>query len=106
MPANDHTRKGRYTAVIYLCGIDSKELDDAEQRCRDYAGRFGWHVLKTIRDTRPGRLLARLAGRGSHIILTGSPDMISSDQNARDRLVMALEKAGYLVHPLSTPGRS
>jgi hypothetical protein len=44
-----------------------------------------------------------MAGWGSHIILTGSPDMISPDQNARDGLVMALEKAGYVVHHLSTP---
>lgn len=106
MPAADHSRKGRYTAVIYLCGTDSKELNDAEQRCRDYAAQFGWHVLKTIRDTTPGRLLGRMASRGSHIILTGSPEMISPDQNARDGLVMALERAGYLVHHLSTPCRT
>lgn len=29
--------------------------------------------------------------------------MISPDQNARDRLVIAQGKAGYIVHPLGTP---
>lgn len=106
MPAADHTRKGRYTAVIYLCGTDNKELDDAEERCRDHAAQFGWHVLKTIRDTTPGRLLRSMASRGSQIILTDSPEMISPDPNTRDSLVSALERAGYVVHHLSTPCRT
>lgn len=107
MPAADHhARTAGYTAVIYLSGTDGKELDDAEQCCREYAGRFGWHVLKSIRDTSPGRLLANAATPGAHIILTGSPDMISPDQDRRNYLVMALERTGCIVHPLSRPCRS
>jgi hypothetical protein len=88
------------TAIIYVSGTDSKELDDAERSCREYAGRFGWRVLKAIRDNAPGKLLAKAARPGTDIILTGSPDMISLDQNTRDHLVMTLERAGCIVHPL------
>jgi hypothetical protein len=104
MSEADHQgRRAGITAIIYVCGTDGKELDDAERSCREYAGRFGWHVLKAIRDNAPGNLLAKAAGPGADIILTGSPDMISPDQNARDHLVMTMERAGCIVHPLSAP---
>ena len=102
--ANDSTAE--YSAVIYLSGIDEKQLDEAERRCRDYASRFGWHVLESIRDTSPGQLLAKAASLRAQVILTGSPDMISPDEATRNDLMMATERAGCIVHPLSTPCRS
>jgi hypothetical protein len=95
-----------YSAVIYLSGIDGKQLDDTERCCRAYASRFGWHVLESIRDTSRGQLLAKAASLGAQIILTGSLDMISPDPDTRDDLMMALERAECIVHPLNTPCRS
>jgi len=43
----------KYHAVLYLRGTEDKQLDDAERRCRDYASQFGWHVMETIRDSKP-----------------------------------------------------
>ena len=43
--ADNQGRRAGITAIIYVCGTDGKELDDAERSCREYAGRFGWHVL-------------------------------------------------------------
>jgi hypothetical protein len=96
----------KYSAMIYLSGTDGQQLDDAERCCRDYAGRFGWNVMGSIRDSSPGQLITKAADRGAQIILTGSLDMISPDQHTRDNLIMTLERAGCIVHPLSTPGRS
>ena len=107
MPAADtHDNTAEYSAVIYLFGMDGKQLDDAERCCRDYASRFGWHVLESIHDTSPGQLLAKAIGLRPQIILTGTLDMISPDQDTRDDLMMSLERAECIIHPVSTPGRS
>ena len=54
--------------------MEEKQLDDAERRCREYAGRFGWHVLESIRDNAaiatPAQLLAKVSGLGAQIVLT------------------------------------
>jgi len=110
MPAaGSQSRKVEYGAVIYLRGIEQKQLDDAERRCREYAGRFGWHVLESIRDispcTTPGQILARVRRPGAQILLTDTPDMIAPGQPAQRDLTMALEGAGYIVHPITTPAR-
>jgi len=101
--------KTKYHAVIYLRGTEEEQLDDAERRCRDYAARFGWQVLESIRDsnpcTTPGQILARVCRPGAHILLTDTPDMIAPDQPAQHDLTMAIEGAGYIVHPVSTPRR-
>jgi hypothetical protein len=64
LAAGSQSRKAEYGAVIYLRGIEQKQLDDAERRCREYAGRFGWPVLESIRDTSasatPGQLIAKV----------------------------------------------
>jgi hypothetical protein len=101
--ADHHARKAEYSAVIYLCGTDGKQLDDAERRCRDYADRFGWHVLESIHDTSPGQQLAKAASHGAQIILTGTLDMISPDQTTRDDLMMALERTECIIHPVGAP---
>jgi hypothetical protein len=103
--AGGQTTNARHSAVIYLRGTGQEELDDAERRCREYANRFGWQVLESIRDTSSGQLLAQAASRGAQIILTGSLDMISPDQNTQDDLMMALEKSECIVHPLNAPCR-
>jgi hypothetical protein len=36
--ASGQTRKAEYGAVIYLCATQDEQLDDVEQRRRDYAG--------------------------------------------------------------------
>lgn len=104
--ANSHDSTAEYSAVIYLSGIDAKQLDDAERCCRDYADRFGWRVLESIHDTSPGQLLAKAIGLGPQIILTGTLDMIAPDQGSRDDLMTFLERAECIVHPVSTPGPS
>jgi hypothetical protein len=107
--ASGHARKAEYGAVIYLRGIEEERLDDAELRCREYAGRFGWHVLESIRDntpsTTPGQLLAKVSRPGAQILLTDTPDMISPDQGMRHELIMAIEGSGCIVHPITTPPR-
>jgi hypothetical protein len=110
MPAvGSQTRKAEYSAVIYLRGSEQKQLHDAERRCREYAGRFGWHVVESIRDsnpcTTPDQILARVCRPGAHILLTDTPDMIAPDQPAQHDLTMAIEEAGYIVHPITTPPR-
>jgi hypothetical protein len=111
MPAaGSQSRKAKYGAVIYLRGIEQKQLDDAERRCREYAGRFGWPVLESIRDTSasatPGQLIAKVTQQGAQIILlTDTPDMIAPDHHTRHDLIMAIEGAGCIVHPISTPCR-
>lgn len=105
-PANGQTRKTEYSTVIYLRGTQAEQLDDAERRCREYAARFGWHVLASIRDNRPaataGQFLAKVSRPGAQILLTDTPDMISPDQATRDDLTMAVEGTGCIVHPLRT----
>jgi hypothetical protein len=110
MPAADgQTRKAEYSAVIYLRGTQEKQLDDAERRCCEYAGRFGWDVLESIRDntatTTAGQLLAKVGRPGAQILLTDTPDMICPDRGTRDYLIMAIEGSGCLVHPITTPRR-
>jgi hypothetical protein len=110
MPAaSGHTCKAEYGAVIYLRGIEEERLDEAERRCREYAGRFGWQVLESIRDsspcTTPGQILARVCRPGAQILLTDTPDMIAPGQPAQHDLTMAIEGAGYIVHPITTPAR-
>jgi len=58
--ASGQIRKAEYGAVIYLRGTQKTHLDDAERRCRDYAGRFGWHVLESIRDSAASASLSLL----------------------------------------------
>jgi hypothetical protein len=99
------SRAADYSAVIYLRGPDEKQLDTAERRCREYAGRFGWHVLESIHDTSTGQLLTQAASLGAQIILTDTLDMISPDQDTRDDLMMFLKRAECIVHPLTTPCR-
>jgi hypothetical protein len=104
--ANSRDSKAEYSAVIYLSGIHGKQLDDAERCCRHYANRFGWRVLESIHDTSPGQLLAKAIGLRPQIILTGTLEMIAPDQGTRDDLMMSLERAECIVHPVTTPGRS
>jgi hypothetical protein len=108
-PADGQTRKTEYSTVIYLRGTQAEQLDDAERRCREYAARFGWHVLASIRDNQPaatlGQFLAKVSRPGAQILLTDTPDMISPDQATRDDLTMAVEGTGCLVHPLTTQPR-
>ena len=106
-PANGQTHKTQYSTVIYLRGTQEEQLDNAEQRCRAYAARFGWHVLASIRDSHPaatpGQFLAKVTRPGAQILLTDTPDMISPDQATRDDLTMAVEGTGCIVHPLNQP---
>ncbi len=108
--ATGPTRKAEYGAVIYVRGMDQEQLDDAERRCREYAARFGWHVLESIRDngaaTISSDILAKACRPGVHILLTGTSDMISPDRGTRDDLILAIEGTGCMVHPLTTPCRS
>ena len=106
-PAHGQIRKTEYSTVIYLRGTQAALLDDAERRCREYAARFGWHVLASIRDNHPAatprQFLAKVTRPGAQILLTDTPDMISPDQATRDDLTMAVEGTGCLVHPLTQP---
>jgi hypothetical protein len=111
MPAaTGPTRRAKYGTVIYVRGMDQEQLDDAERRCREYAARFGWHVLESIRDngaaTISRHILAKARRPGVHILLTGTPDMISPDRGTRDDLILAIEGTGCMVHPLTMPCRS
>ena len=98
--------KTEYGTVIYLRGTQAEQLDDAERRCREYAARFGWPVLASIRDNEPsatpGQFLAKVSRLGAQILLTENPGMISPDQATRDELTMAVEGTGCIVHPLRT----
>jgi hypothetical protein len=105
-PANGQIQKTEYGTVIYLRGTQEDQLDDAERRCREYAARFGWPVLASIRDNEPsatpGQFLAKVSRLGAQILLTENPAMISPDQATRDELTMAVEGTGCIVHPLRT----
>jgi hypothetical protein len=96
-----------YRVVIYLSGPDADELDAAESRCRAYAGEFNWHVIESMRDCgdRTGlkRLIPRLDSLQAQIILTGTLEMISPDQDTRDGLVAAIERSRCIVHPVCSP---
>jgi hypothetical protein len=108
-PANGQARKKQYGTVIYLRGSQAEQLDDAERRCREYAARFGWPVLASIRDSQPpatpGQFLAKVSRPGAQILLTDTPDMISPDQATRADLTMAVEGTGCIVHPITTQPR-
>jgi hypothetical protein len=96
-----------YRAVIYLCGTEGKALDDAERRCRDYAARFGWRVLGSLRGSAPPAsarfLLSEAQALGAQIIMTDTLDMISPDQAARDQLLTDLERAQCILQPVTPP---
>jgi len=106
-PANGQARKRQYGTVIYLRGSQAEQLDNAERRCREYAARFGWHVLASIRDSQPtatpGQFLAKVSRPGAQVLLTDTPDMIAPDQATRAGLTMAVEGTGCIVHPLTQP---
>jgi hypothetical protein len=92
MPAD---ATAEYRVVIYLCGTEDTQLDDAERRCREYASRFGWLILESIRDHDAGirlnRLLSKVNALGAHIIVTDTLEMISSHQDTRDDLTMVTD---------------
>jgi hypothetical protein len=92
-------------SVIYLRGTDAGQLDVAEKRCAEYAQRFGWHVLGSVRDRRDGADLSLLIGRirdlGIQVVITGSLDMISPDQESRDELLAAIERCQCFVQPVT-----
>jgi hypothetical protein len=111
MPATGgEAAAAEYRAVIYLCGTDEKGLDDAERRCREYAGRFGWPVVESIRDHGGSagldQFLSKVSGPGVQIIVTDTLDMISPDQGTRDNLMMVIERSQCIVHPVSAPCRT
>lgn len=101
--------RSEYRAVIYLSGTSAEVTETAERRCRSYAHEFNWRVLKTIRDSgdRSGLrgLITELDLLDVHIILTGTLDMISPDQDSRDGLLAAIERTRCIVHPVSVPCR-
>jgi DNA polymerase III alpha subunit len=103
------TTTAEYQAVIYLCGTEGKALDDAERRCRDYAARFGWPVLDSIR--RHGShasatfLVSRARALGAQIIITDTLDMLAPDQAARDEVLAAIERGQCILHPVAPPRR-
>ncbi len=95
-----------YRVVIYLSGPDVRELDEAETRCRVYADEFDWHVIEAVRDcgdrSSLRKLIARLDNMRAQIIVTGTLEMISPDQDTRDGLLAAIERSRCIVHPVST----
>jgi hypothetical protein len=102
--------KSDYPAVIYLRNTGNTSLDDAEHRCREYAHRFGWPIVESIRDSganiSPDHLLTIASQLGAQVILTYTLDMIAPDQDARDDLMMTMERAEYILHPVNNPSRS
>jgi len=100
--------KNEYPAVIYLRKTENTNLDDAERRCREYARRFGWPIVESIHDKgadiSPSRLLTIASQLGAQIILTDTLDMIAPDEDTRDEVMMAMERAEYIIHPVNTPG--
>jgi hypothetical protein len=102
--------KDDYPAVIYLRNTGNTSFDDAERRCREYARRFGWPVVESIHDNganiSPGHLLTIASQLGAEIILTDTLDMIAPDEDTRDEVMMAMERAEYIIHPVSMPSRT
>lgn len=100
----------RYRAVIYLSGANAGQLADAERRCREYAREFNWLVVKSVRDDTQRsslrRLLSDLGRLGVQIIITGTLEMISRDQDTRDDVMAAIERSRCFVHPVCVPTRS
>jgi hypothetical protein len=96
-------------AVIYLRGTGRGQLDDAEKRCGEYAQRFGWQVLKSVRDANDGsglgQLLMQVNELRIQIIITGSLDMISPDQSIRDDLMATIERSQCIVQPVEMSPR-
>lgn len=101
--------KNEYRAVIYLRKTGNLDLDDAERRCREYAGRFGWPVVESIHDkgvnVSPGYLLTIARQVGAELILTDTLDMIAPEQGSRDCLMMEIERAECIVHPVRGTSR-
>jgi hypothetical protein len=99
-----------YRAVIYLSGGDPAQLDVAEKRCREYADEFNWHVLMSKRDngdrSELRKLVPELTGLNIQIIVTGTLDMISADQDTRDGILAAIERSRCIVHPVCVPCRA
>ena len=86
---------------------EDTQLDDAERRCREYASRFGWLILESIRDHDAGirlnRLLSKVNALGAQIIVTDTLEMISSDQDTRDDLMMVIERSECIGPPAQGP---
>jgi hypothetical protein len=51
----------------------------------------------------PGHLLTIASRLGAQIILTDTLDMIASDQDTRDDMMTATERAEYIIQPVNTP---
>ena len=112
MPAGRRPAINReYPAVIYLRKTGNTSLDDAERRCVNTPHRFGWPVAESIRDKEganisPGHPLTIASQLGAQIILTDTLDMIAPGQDTRDDLMMTMERAECIVHPVNTPSRA
>jgi hypothetical protein len=108
--AAEDTPRAEYRAVIYLSGARRGLLDELERRCRSYANEFSWRIVKCIRDggDRSGLrgLVAELNDLGVQIIITGTLDMISPDQDTRDGVLAAIERSRCIVHPVTSPCRA
>jgi len=95
-------------SVIYLRGTDGGQLDAAEQRCGEYARKFGWQVMGSVRDSNDGaelrQLLTKVPELGIEIIITGSLDMISPEQSVRDELLATIERRQCIVQPVGMAG--
>jgi hypothetical protein len=90
--------------VIYLCGTNGLLLDEAERRCIEYAQRFGWQVIGSVRDgsDRAGlrQIIGTMRSLRIDLITTDSLDMISDEQSVRDELMAVIERANCIVQPI------
>jgi hypothetical protein len=106
----DSVIRPAYRAVIYLHGDSRNELHEMEMRCREYAAEFGWDVQRCLRDVGDQIalrwLVALLPDLDLQIIVTGTLDMISPDQDTRDGMMAAIERSRVLVHPVCSPARA
>jgi DNA-binding XRE family transcriptional regulator len=93
--------------VIYLCGENDGELDDAEKRCSEHAERFGWQVLDVTRHKAGtaadlSQLVLKVSKLRAQIIVTDTLDMLSPNTAARDGFMEAIERKQCIVHPVNT----
>jgi DNA-binding XRE family transcriptional regulator len=96
--------------VMYLCGEEDGDLDEAEKRCSEHAERFGWQVLEVIRhkaESASGlsQLVMKVSKLRAQIIVTDTLDMLSPDPAVRDGFMEAIERQQCIVHPVDMPPR-
>jgi hypothetical protein len=109
----NQTRPAARTAVVYLCTTVHTNPQPLLRACDTYAGKRGWRVVDSLHDatgqsdptrTRERPALARaietLTTTDASVLLTVSPEMISTLATEYHQVTRRVARAGGFIHTM------